>query len=161
MEKSIEKIRKIVESATAGPWRVTGFTSDWDVEADRHVLGGNTDHMFFRREDALFVVCARSEMPALLDQVLRMSARIADLERRLTDAPACNEAQAGELQTLTTAEPLATQMRSLVAENGRLRAALEVVEWAEYERRCPWCLRWFGEGHAADCQRQAALGNGG
>ena len=51
----------------------------------------------------------------------------------------------------------------LEAENARLRAALEAVEWAldglgDY--RCPWCGAWRSDdhGHRPDCQRQLALG---
>lgn len=46
---------------------------------------------------------------------------------------------------------------ALLAEVDRLRAALEAVEW-DVEGCCPWCIAWFREGHAPDCQRQAALG---
>lgn len=44
------------------------------------------------------------------------------------------------------------------AENARLRAALQEVEYADYENRCPWCLAIYGHGHAPNCARQIALG---
>lgn len=49
----------------------------------------------------------------------------------------------------------------LRAENERLRAALEDVEWVqdpelEEYSYCPWCLE--KSEHATDCQRQIALG---
>ena len=48
------------------------------------------------------------------------------------------------------------------AERDAARAALQAVEWADMERRCPWCLAYADDniGHKAYCQRQAALGMG-
>lgn len=47
------------------------------------------------------------------------------------------------------------------AEN-KMREALEAVEWFEqknnFEAQCPWCWNFISDGHAPDCQRQAALG---
>jgi hypothetical protein len=54
----------------------------------------------------------------------------------------------------------------LMAENERLRAALEAVEWinmvpgatSHFWEDCPWCGgHRIGRGHWPDCQRQAAL----
>jgi len=46
------------------------------------------------------------------------------------------------------------------AENERLRAALEAVEWVTHTgsggQRCPWCQGIYLE-HELDCMRQAAL----
>lgn len=50
------------------------------------------------------------------------------------------------------------EIKQLRAENDRLRAALEAVEYADMESRCPWCGNWYNKGHAPNCQRQAALG---
>jgi hypothetical protein len=44
----------------------------------------------------------------------------------------------------------------LQAENERLRAALEAVEWA-IESVCPWCEQYEWVGHAKNCARQLAL----
>jgi glutaredoxin len=44
---------------------------------------------------------------------------------------------------------------------GEMRAALEAVEWdggMYRSRQCPWCRAFDGDGHRADCGRQAALG---
>ena len=48
------------------------------------------------------------------------------------------------------------------AERDAARAALQAVEWADMERRCPWCLAYADDniGHKAYYQRQAALGMG-
>ena len=50
------------------------------------------------------------------------------------------------------------------ADNARLRAALEAVEWVRYGASgyiCPWCKTitgFYNETHKPDCQRQIALG---
>ena len=36
-------------------------------------------------------------------------------------------------------------------------AALKEVEWEGDWQQCPWCLALEEDGHAPDCQRQAAL----
>jgi len=49
----------------------------------------------------------------------------------------------------------------LKAENERLRAALEAVEWVDDGENygwCPWCDATPHGGHKPDCQRQIALG---
>ena len=52
--------------------------------------------------------------------------------------------------------------KRLEADNARLRAALEAVEWIEdccrIGQYCPWCRRHRASGHTPDCLRQAALG---
>ena len=53
---------------------------------------------------------------------------------------------------------LLDEVERLCVENARLRAALEAVEYADMESRCPWCGNWYNKGHAPNCQRQAALG---
>jgi hypothetical protein len=48
----------------------------------------------------------------------------------------------------------------LQAENEKLRAALEAVEWVDHsphDAQCPWCDQPPFDGHAPDCQRQQAL----
>jgi rubrerythrin len=47
-----------------------------------------------------------------------------------------------------------------IDENEKLRAAIEAVEWIEpgLDYSCPWCGFTEENGHAADCPRQAALG---
>ncbi len=56
------------------------------------------------------------------------------------------------------------RIAELEAENAKLRAALEKVEWVsgwDVEGRkavyCPWCNRIKGFGHTLDCARQSAL----
>jgi hypothetical protein len=51
-----------------------------------------------------------------------------------------------------------TNVPALIAEIRKLRAALQAVEYADMEGRCPWCASRAGQGHAPDCERQAALG---
>lgn len=130
MKKRLQKIREIVDAATPGPWRVDGDSGDWDVEADHHILGGTTDHMFFRREDAQFVACARSVMPDLLDQIARMSITISDLDRKLTDALACNTAQADKIDDLTAALETQTETTSKWIEVN----TLATIAMTDYER---------------------------
>ena len=38
-----------------------------------------------------------------------------------------------------------------------LLAALKEVEWEGDWQQCPWCLALEEDGHAPDCQRQAAI----
>jgi hypothetical protein len=56
-------------------------------------------------------------------------------------------------------------MPDLLAENERLRAALEGIEWIKIENHpgltywvCPWCNATKTNGHRDDCSRQWALG---
>ena len=51
------------------------------------------------------------------------------------------------------------RIAALEAENARLRAALERVEWVEHDgwHLCAWCGSEDWEGHAPDCAWQAAL----
>jgi hypothetical protein len=65
-----------------------------------------------------------------------------------------------------TAYTIATIIRKLEVERGalktevvRLRAVIEMVEWApdSDEAYCPWCMADHYEGHRVDCPRQAAL----
>lgn len=82
-----------------------------------------------------------------------------DLERRLAR---CVDEEVG----LATVD--VQLIRDALAELGRLREALEAVEWVGdgYADRCPWCGGHdipdspLG-GHRADCPRQAALQAGG
>ncbi len=51
---------------------------------------------------------------------------------------------------------------ALRADNAKLRAALEAVEWItdpdhHDETLCPWCGSFEDDDHRPDCQRQAAL----
>ena len=77
-------------------------------------------------------------------------ARIRDLDRPV--APAVADAISA----------VCDRDRQLRAENTRLRAALEAVEWIEdccrIGQYCPWCRRHRASGHTPDCLRQAALG---
>ena len=64
-----------------------------------------------------------------------------------------------QLRTLQDCDAIIAKLR---ADNERLRAALEFVEWRAVhpgylEKRCPWCQ---GEkpNHEPFCQRQKALG---
>ena len=47
----------------------------------------------------------------------------------------------------------------LIARAPAMQAALEAVEWIDLAvwEYCPWCLEKKIDGHAPDCQRQAAL----
>lgn len=60
------------------------------------------------------------------------------------------------------ADSLRVEVARLKADLAHARAALQAVEWADMERRCPWCLAYADDniGHKAYCQRQAALGMG-
>jgi hypothetical protein len=57
---------------------------------------------------------------------------------------------------------LLSEIERLNAENARLRATLEAVEWVVVEgagfKACPWCEMTVEQGHRADCARQIALG---
>jgi len=62
---------------------------------------------------------------------------------------------------------LRAQIAELQSQNARLRAAMEASEWvldrfvqANSPLWCPWCGNTFSQGHAPDCQRQAALKEG-
>ena len=61
-------------------------------------------------------------------------------------------------------DALTAKIETLTAENARLRALVEHVEWVytgETTWVCPWCNgEKYAGGHAADCPRQAALGEG-
>jgi CRISPR/Cas system-associated protein Cas10 (large subunit of type III CRISPR-Cas system) len=78
-----------------------------------------------------------------------------------------------ELQTANDANEYLNDKLTAVtarAERDALRAAVEAVpEWVTLEsprpfgsqyHGCPWCKRSVNEGHAPDCQRQQALGEG-
>lgn len=61
---------------------------------------------------------------------------------------------------MNSIEPLLQReiyIEELRAENARLRAALEAVEWVGAFISCPWCMRIEAGGHRDDCQRQVAL----
>ena len=53
----------------------------------------------------------------------------------------------------------------LMAAAPIMRTVLESVEWVFIDESssgkslylCPWCKQWKHQGHASDCQRQAAL----
>lgn len=70
---------------------------------------------------------------------------IGQLRAKLAEAEKKLEAWASWVERADAAE----------ADAGRLRGALQMVEWVE--RVCPWCL-WCDEGHKPDCARQLALG---
>ncbi len=53
---------------------------------------------------------------------------------------------------------LGREVERLHAENAKLRAAIEAIEWVP-EGYCPWCFRWGVYGHSDNCQRQLALGS--
>jgi hypothetical protein len=58
---------------------------------------------------------------------------------------------------------LAIEHDGIKAENNRLRAALEAVEWIEvdlWRLCCPWCGSDKSKAHKPDCQRQLALKEG-
>jgi len=63
-------------------------------------------------------------------------------------------------QQAMTSEGASLQARIewLEAENAKLRAALEQVEWI-YEDgcECAWCRNRIAHGHKPDCARQTAL----
>ena len=57
-------------------------------------------------------------------------------------------------------------LAAALAKNERRRVALEAVEWVWIDPQgfeedttlwCPWCEHFKSEGHAPDCQREAAL----
>lgn len=51
------------------------------------------------------------------------------------------------------------RIADMQAENARLRAALEAVEWEYLVSQCPWCKSTYGwKAHAPNCARQVALG---
>lgn len=63
--------------------------------------------------------------------------------------------------TYTVATYLRPDDAALIASAPQLLEALKSVEWAKLSGEtvviCPWCRNTFSEGHAADCQRQAAV----
>jgi len=73
---------------------------------------------------------------------------------------------------LERAEELITEIMARVQDDilrkdgeiARLRAALEAVDWVWSHHwgdwECPWCGEVKAVGHAANCQRQTALGLG-
>lgn len=55
---------------------------------------------------------------------------------------------------------LKAKLDRLTAQNKALVEALEKVEWVNSGNWwfvCPWCMHEKKEGHATNCQRQAAL----
>jgi len=91
-------------------------------------------------------------MEGLREDNARLRARAAAQDSRISDL----EDDAERLALLATFANLA---------NARLRAALGAVEWTSDSTMiemsvmtCPWCLQHQADGHAPDCQRQAALG---
>ena len=147
-------MRARVAAATSGPLFVInrGTAHDYDIDAPiASPFHGYTRGMFWRKEDAEFYAAAREDIPALLDEVERLR----EIERKALE-------QSEYIQThgLTEYELALkdAEIKQLRAENDRLRAALEAVEYADMESRCPWCGNWYNKGHAPNCQRQAALG---
>ena len=57
-------------------------------------------------------------------------------------------------------ESVRTAIRTVMAENAKLRAALEQVEWVPDSQGwivCAWCDNFQEHGHKPDCVRQSAL----
>jgi hypothetical protein len=146
-----QEIRERCGAVTAAgslPWKVRRGTSFYDpsvVDADDWLIAncaipGRSDSRSLAI--ATFIAHARADIPALLDEVERLRAEVA------FDATLANVDSAA--------------LDALSAENDRLRAALEAVEWERWsddgDEYCPWCTVNKNLGHTANCQRQAALG---
>jgi hypothetical protein len=59
-------------------------------------------------------------------------------------------------ELLTTIDEQADAMDRLTAQNAKLRAALQAVEWGPFDERCPCCCVWKPD-HRYSCQLAAAL----
>ncbi len=94
-----EEIRKRAEKATKGPWRVviddseSATTVARECDSDAHPLvedpgrdyiyddcldGELHSEPFFREADAEFIAHARTDVPALLDEIDRLTAELAE-----------------------------------------------------------------------------------
>lgn len=89
------------------------------------------------------------------------NARIAELEARLKEAEARIEqwvAQAKRAdRAIADLEAENERLLDVEADAGRLRAALEKVEWDNEWGDCLWCNQNKHKGHVPTCARQAAL----
>ena len=63
---------------------------------------------------------------------------------------------ASKAQVLADYDEVLRENLRLRAQNTRLREALEAVVY-DADGYCPWCAEYVPNGHAPDCQRQAAL----
>ncbi len=81
-DAELDAIRARAEAATPGPWGITADSkpNDFDIAGPEP---GDTRGMFWREEDAGFVAHARTDVPALLDEVKRLRAL---LKAPMTDA---------------------------------------------------------------------------
>jgi len=49
------------------------------------------------------------------------------------------------------------KLAAVEAQRDVLLGVAKSLVSSDYEARCPWCARFASEGHAPNCERQAAL----
>jgi hypothetical protein len=79
-DEELQAIRKRVEAATPGPWREDNFTHRLEDVTGEPLCAADVDGAdagLWNRADGIFVVHARTDVPALLAEVERLKA---DLE---------------------------------------------------------------------------------
>lgn len=103
--------------------------------------------------------------PAALVQRLRQAETdlqaVIDAWKTVWNAPTFVSQQTALIELIRAA---ADAIVALTQERDLARAALRQVEWVDSNtfagKRCPWCRSMEKYGHAPDCARQAALGEG-
>ncbi len=164
----IEALRKLAEAATKGPWEVVTPWPDMPQYTRLSAIHGPPHvnaHDDYSVADTAFIASARTAVPALLDEVERLRAKLesadaykanllaenADLRAKLAVFQADHEAAAGELRVpLESAHPGST-IAKLLSANSIMRQERAKLAHCEAENAD---LRLALDRNAADLQHE-------
>ena len=136
--------------------------SDWEAAANSALA-----QLTFSRKNVNWL---RDTLDAAQDKIERLKTELDDLTAaatgladdviRLTAERNALAAQLDDLRNVNAGLRKSNASQQALLVSGRLRSlrrieAIFAVEWVTGE--CPWCGNSHREGHADDCQRQAAL----
>lgn len=151
-------IRARAEKATPGPWNhggsasdaTNGYTDEWVWEGTGHPIGDpdapDTRICSASAADASFIAHARTDIPALLEEVER-------LQDEITLAKGC-------LVSIQS-HPIRKRLDYALAEMLRLRGLIRNAATKGGSGLCPWCACFIvmAHDHELDCPIKDIVGS--